>query len=139
MVPTRGRVMSNRTATSDTATAFFEQLAERGHEPLLGKASGTVCVELTDGTSTETWLVTIDRGDLTVFQGTANADCTLRASKELFEQVVTGEVNAVAAVLRGAIGVEGDSELLVLFQRLFPGRSAAAAAESDAGARGPSR
>jgi len=131
--------MNERTATSDTATAFFEQLAERGHEPLLGKAHGTVCVELIDGTSTETWLVTIDRGDLTVFQGTANADCTLRASRELFGQVVTGEVNAVAAVLRGAIGIEGDSELLVLFQRLFPGRSGAAATESDTGARGASR
>jgi putative sterol carrier protein len=39
----------------------------------------------------------------------------------LFEQIVTGEENAMAAVLRGEIGIEGKPQLLVFFQRLFPG------------------
>jgi len=129
--------MSETTVMSDTATAFFEDLARRGHEPLLAKGRGTVCVELTNGTESEPWLVTIDHGDLTVFQGTGNADCTLRGSRELFEQVFTGEVNAVAAVLRGAVAIEGNWELLVLFQRLFPGRSEVGA--TDIGGKGSSR
>jgi putative sterol carrier protein len=132
-------VMSDAMATSDTATAFFEELARREHEPLLAKGRGTVGVELTNGTESETWLVTIDQGDLTVSQGAGNADCTLRASKGLFERVATGEVNAFAAVLRGAIGIEGDLHLLVLFQRLFPGPSGAGAATADPEARGSSR
>ena len=28
---------------------FFEQLNDRGYEPLLAKATGTLCVELVDG------------------------------------------------------------------------------------------
>jgi putative sterol carrier protein len=35
--------------------------------------------------------------------------------------MAAGKVNAFAAVLRGAIKIEGDPRLLVLFQRLFPG------------------
>jgi len=50
----------------------------------------------------------------------AAADTTLRATGELFDGLASGEVNTMAAVLRGAIEVEGDPELLVLFQRLFP-------------------
>jgi putative sterol carrier protein len=49
------------------------------------------------------------------------ADCTIRATKQVFDGVAGGEVNATAAVLRGALVVEGDPELLTLFQRLFPG------------------
>ena len=32
----------------------------------------------------------------------------------------------MAALLRGALAIEGDAELLVLFQRLFPGPPASA-------------
>ena len=35
--------------------------------------------------------------------------------------MATGEVNALAGLLRGELTVEGDPELLVLFQRVFPG------------------
>ena len=42
--------MSDTTVVSDAATAFFEDLARRGHEPLLEKTRGTVSIELTDGT-----------------------------------------------------------------------------------------
>jgi hypothetical protein len=35
--------------------------------------------------------------------------------------MAAGKVNAFAAALRGAIAVEGDPRLLVLFQRLLPG------------------
>src|SRR4051794_1654535 len=104
--------MSETVATSDAATAFFEELGRRGHESVLAKGRGTVCVELTNGKQQEPWLVAVDHGDVTVFHGAGNADCTLRASRELFERIVAGEVNAVAAVLRGAVEVEGDWQLL---------------------------
>ena len=41
---------------------------------------------------------------------------TLRSSMGLSP----GEVNALAAFLRGELSVEGDSEFLVLFQRVLP-------------------
>jgi len=131
-------MMSDTVAASDAATAFFEERGRRGRESLLAKGRGTVCVELTNGTETQPWLVTIDRGDVKVLQGTGHADCTLRTSRELFEQIVTGEVNAVAAILRGAIGITGNWQLLVLFQRLFPGPPKTSAATADTGATGSS-
>jgi len=131
------RGMSNTMATGDAATAFFEELARRGHEPLLAQGRGTVRVELTNGGGSEPWLVAIDRGDVTVVQGPGEADCTLRASRELFQRIAAGEVNALAAVLRGAIAVDGNWHLLVLFQRLFPSPPGTAA--TAAGSGGTSR
>ena len=113
---------------ADATTELFENLAVKGHEPLLGNARGTLRVELADGTKTERWLVSVDRGDVAVSHRNGKADCTVRTTKEVFDGVARGEVNAVAAFLRGAITVEGDSQLLVLFQRLFPSPAAVASA-----------
>lgn len=52
--------MSDTMAMSDATAAFFEELARREHEPMLAKGRGAVGVELTNGTETETWLVTTD-------------------------------------------------------------------------------
>jgi putative sterol carrier protein len=106
---------------TDAGPEFFEQLARRGHEPLLKKATGTVRFDVLDGRRTHRWLVTVDKGDLAVSRKNASADCIIRADRALFEGIARGEVNAMAAVLRGAVSVEGDPELLVLFQRLLPG------------------
>jgi predicted lipid carrier protein YhbT len=120
VVPERARAR----AVHDASTAFFEGLATRGHEPLLANATGTVRVELTDGTRTERWLVSIDKGAVAVSHRNVRGDCTIRAPKPLFDGVARGEVNAMAAVIRGAVAVEGDWELLGLFQRLFRGPGA---------------
>ena len=101
-------------------TDFLAGLAARGHEPLLAKTTGRVCLELSDADAEEPRLVCIDNGHIDVVAGDIGADCTLRASRETFERVATGEVNAMAAVLRGEIEIGGDWELLVRFQRLFP-------------------
>jgi putative sterol carrier protein len=104
----------------DATTAFFHELGTRGHEPLLEKATGTIRFEVTNGRRKARWLVTVAKGDVTVSHRNARADCVIRVDRGLFDQIVTGEENAMAAMLRGAVGVEGRPELLVLFQRLFP-------------------
>jgi putative sterol carrier protein len=102
-------------------TEFFQKLGTRGHEPLLEKATGTIRFELTNGKRKARWLVAVKKGDVTVSHGNARADCVTRADQALFEQIVTGEENAMAALLRGAVSVEGSPQMLVYFQRLFPG------------------
>jgi putative sterol carrier protein len=77
--------------------------------------------ELIDGKRTERWLVSVDKGKVEVSRRSGPADCVLHADRKLFERMSAGKVNAFAAVLRGAITVEGDPRLLVLFQRLLPG------------------
>ena len=99
---------------------FFGSLANRGHVELLEKATGSVRVELGSGKGAERWLVTIDKGDVFVSHKAGAADCTIRSSKALFDRVAGGNANALAAFLRGEVEVEGNWELLVLFQRLFP-------------------
>jgi putative sterol carrier protein len=106
---------------SDATAEFFDELKKRGHEPLLEKATGTVRFDLEHGARTEHWLVAVKRGDIVVSRENVEADCVLRTERELFDLVVGGGMNAMAAMLRGAMSVEGDRELLVLFQRLFPG------------------
>jgi putative sterol carrier protein len=104
----------------DATTQFFEGLGSRGHEPLLEKVNGTVGVELENGKETERWLVSVHKGDVDVSRRKVKADCTLHARREVFDDLARGETNATAAFLRGALVVDGDWELLVLFQRLFP-------------------
>ncbi len=106
---------------ADSTAQFFDELGRRGHEPLLEKTSGTIRVDLKDGKKTERWLVAITKGDLAVSRQSAAADCVISADRALFDGIASGKKNAVAAMLRGAIAVEGDVPLLVSFQRLLPG------------------
>lgn len=80
--------------------------------------------DLTNDKQTNRWHVAIDKGDIAVSHKNAKADCVVRAESSVFEGIASGEVNPVAALLRGAIGIEGDAELLMLLRRLSlaPGR-----------------
>jgi putative sterol carrier protein len=108
---------------TDATAEFFDALAERGHEPLLEQATGTVRFDLRDGKKTGRWLIAVDKGDLTVSRQNLTADCVVSADKALFDDIASGKSNAMAALLRGALRVEGDIQLLAPFQRLFPGPS----------------
>ena len=106
---------------ADPTEQFFAELGSRGHEPLLRKASGSMRFDVVDGKRTRRWLVAVERGDMTVRRGGGDASCVVRADKAVFDKVASGRLNAVAAVLRGDLQVEGDWRLLVRMQRLFPG------------------
>jgi putative sterol carrier protein len=109
----------SKTATDATAR-FFDELAARGEEPLLQKASGRTRIDVVDGKRTSHWLVSVDRGKIAVSRKSGPADCVIRTDKAVLDKVASGRMNAVAAVLRGDMAVEGDWRLLVRMQRLFP-------------------
>ena len=109
-----------RAVTPDSVEAFFEELASRGHEPLVRKVTGSARFDVGDGKRTERWSVTIDKGEIRVSRKNAAADAVVRADKASFERAVVGDLNLMAAVLRGEVVVEGDPRLLVVIQRLFP-------------------
>ena len=117
---------------SDDAVEFFEELGQRGHEPLLAKVTGRVRFDLVDGGRTDRWLMTVDKGDITVRHEGGQADCAIRAERALFERLCRGEENAMAAVLRGALVCTGEVELLFAIQRIFPGPPRHRPAMSDA-------
>jgi putative sterol carrier protein len=105
---------------ADATAEFFERMQTRGHEPLLDNISGTVRLELENGKELERWFVTVDKGDVEVSHRNLKADCTVRTHKTHFDQLVKGEANAMASLLRGTLAIDGNYELLVRFQRLFP-------------------
>ena len=114
-----------REKPADPTGAFFDALAERGRVPLLDNAKGTARFDIVSGRKTDRWLVAIDNGKISVSRRNDSADCVIRADRALFEQLVAGRKNAVAAVLRGDLAVDGDWRLLVRIQRLFPGKGRA--------------
>lgn len=105
---------------TDATTTFFEELAARGNEPALAKVTGTLRFDLTDGARRERWLITITKGDVALSRRNARADCVVRADRVLFDRIASGRANALTALLRGAIDVEGDRGLLLAFQHTFP-------------------
>jgi putative sterol carrier protein len=108
-------------AAADPTERFFAELAERGYEPLLRKATGAMSFDIVEGRKTRRWIVSVDKGTIAVARGEGDAVCRIRADKAVFDKLVTGRMNGVAAVLRGSLVVEGDWRLLVRMQRLFPG------------------
>ena len=108
---------------TEATPPLLETLGKRGSDdPLLAKARGTVRFDIVNGRGrgTESWLVRFDKGNIKVSRGAGTADTVFRASRDVFDDLGTGKENAFTARLRGAIDVEGDMRLAVLFQRLLP-------------------
>ena len=103
------------------ATAFFTELAEQGSQPLLKGESGTLRFDLSGGAELERWYVAVSDGDIAVSHRGSGVDTVLRMDETLFDEITRGTANAIASQLRGAIDVEGDLHLMMVFQRLFPG------------------
>ena len=110
---------------------FFDDLGSRGHQPLLERVSATVRFDITDGGRTLHRLTTIDHGDIRVSEADQPADCVIEGDREAFDALVTGRMSAMVALLRGQLTVEGDPELMVLTQRLFPGPSVNPSGHAD--------
>jgi putative sterol carrier protein len=115
------RSRSGAEARFDATSEFFDELRRRGRDPLLGNATGSVRFDLARGAGTDHWLVALSAGDATVSRANAGADCVVQADQALFDLIARGDVNPMAALLRGELTAEGDLELLMRLQRLFPG------------------
>jgi alkyl sulfatase BDS1-like metallo-beta-lactamase superfamily hydrolase len=104
----------------DATADFFAALGSRGHDPRLRKASGSIRFDIVNGKRTERWLVTLDKGEVRISRRNARADAVLTVERTLFDRLVSGQTNVVAALLREELDVEGNVNLLVLFRRLLP-------------------
>ena len=107
---------------TDATTEFFHSWRRVGtnrcwRRPRARSASTSA----NGGARAERWLITIDKGDVAVSHKNAKADCVVRADRALFDGIASGEANAMAAFLRGAVEIDGDRGLLLAFQRAFPG------------------
>jgi hypothetical protein len=92
-------------------------------QPLLAHTTGKLLFEIRGPDDTERWLVGVDKGyvEIVPVEGHVEADAIVRSERSLSEAITQGRANAMAAILRGEGDVEGDAELLMDFQRIFPG------------------
>jgi putative sterol carrier protein len=115
---------------SEPTDAYFERLAAGGYQPLLHQVSGTLRFDIdqSDGRQ-HRWYVTIDHGNLTVRRDedaersdevAVAADCILAAHEDEFLSILSGQDSFVAAFLRGAVSVTGDSMLAENIRRFSP-------------------
>jgi putative sterol carrier protein len=119
--------------TAISTADFFDDLSRRGHEPLLSRVSATVRFDITDGDRTEHRMVRIDRGDIRMSASEGQADVVLGADRAAFDAIVGGRMTVMVALLLGVLAIDGNPELLVLTQRLFPGPAGSARLDAVAG------
>ncbi len=66
-----------------------------------------------------TWKVDVADGKVTVTEGAADADVTIRTSAETFSAIASGEQNPTTAYMTGKLKVEGDMGAALKLQKLF--------------------
>ena len=105
---------------STSTDRFFDRLASGESVAVLGSTKGTIRFDLLDGKRTEHWHVALNRGSVAVTRADDPADCVIRSTRSVFDEIADGRMSPLPAALRGQVGIEGDQTLLVRFQRLFP-------------------
>ncbi len=106
---------------SDPIGEFFAALEEAGHLATFEGQSATLRFDVADGTSVERWRLTVSDGDVGVTRNDGPADAIVQADRPHFEAIVTGRLNAQAAMLRGLLVCEGSMAACIMFQRCLPG------------------
>jgi hypothetical protein len=126
-VPTATSRSVKATATAtDPVSEFFAALAEPVHLATFEHETATLRFDVprTDAAKDadqEHWHVTVHDGDVTVSRRQIPADAIIRVARPHLEAIVTGRMNAQAALLRGVLTCEGSIAALLMFQRCLPG------------------
>ncbi|MFF0121422.1 SCP2 sterol-binding domain-containing protein [Micromonospora arida] len=105
---------------TEAAERFFESLPARAPEVLGGLADGTLQIDLGSDHRTEHWLVRMRPGSVQVSRERGPADAIWFSSAALFDRLITGEAQGVAAVLRNESTFSGNVVLFLAFRRFFP-------------------
>ena len=117
-------VASRESGPRQVIDAFFESIAG-AHPEVPNTVSGSLRFDLENGKRSECWRVTIDKGVVSSERSDASADCVVHTDKETLEAIIQGTANAMAALLRGAIRLEGEAVLMAYFRRLLTAPAAA--------------
>lgn len=110
---------------ADPVSVFFSVLAEPGHLATFEGQSATLRFDIGDGDGdaedVDRWHVRVTNGDVTVTHRSGPADAIVRVQRRQFAAMVTGTLNAQAALLRGLLTCEGSAAAFIMFQRCLPG------------------
>lgn len=101
---------------ADSAREFFEGLEGRIDPSKTAGMTNSYVFEI-DGAGT--WKVDVNDGSVAVTEGGGEADATIAASEETFQQVASGDLNATTAYMTGKLKVRGDMGAAMKLSRLF--------------------
>ena len=101
-----------------SAREFFESLEGRIDPSKIAGMTNSYVFEI-DGAGN--WRVNVDDGKVSVSEGggEGDADTTISASEETFQQIASGDLNATTAYMTGKLKVRGDMGAAMKLQRLF--------------------
>jgi putative sterol carrier protein len=101
-----------------TSREFFEGLEGRLDPAKTAGMTNSYVFEI-DGAGT--WRVDVDDGTVKVVEdgGDSDADATIAASEETFQQIASGDLNATTAYMTGKLKVRGDMGAAMKLSRLF--------------------
>ena len=99
-----------------TAQEFFTALPGKVDPAKTEGMSGSYAFDI-EGAGQ--WTVVVDDGSVTVTDGLATADCTIRASEETLVKIASGEANPTTAYMMGKLKIDGDMGAALKLQKLF--------------------
>jgi len=99
-----------------TAREFFEGLEARVDPSKTAGMTNSYVFEI-DGAGT--WKVDVDDGNVKVAEGGGDADATISASEDTFDQIASGDLNATTAYMTGKLKIKGDMGAAMKLQKLF--------------------
>jgi len=115
---------SRARSASDVILDFFESV-HGSHPEVPDTITGSLRFDLENGKRSECWRVTLNKGVVSSARSNASADCVVHTDKATLAAIIEGRANAMAALLRGAVRVEGQALLMAYFRRLFTEPAAA--------------
>jgi putative sterol carrier protein len=98
------------------AREFFEGLESRVDASKTAGMTNSYVFEI-DGAGT--WKVDVQDGNVSVAEGGGDADATIQASEETFDQIASGDLNATTAYMTGKLKIKGDMGAAMKLQKLF--------------------
>jgi len=101
---------------ADSVKEFFDSLESRVDAD---KLAGVDTSYLFDIEGAGRWHVEIHHGHLHVTEAGGDADCTITASSETFERLISGEQNPTSAYMTGKVKIKGDMGAAMKLQKLF--------------------
>ena len=99
-----------------SAKEFFDTLESRVDA---SKTAGVNNSYLFDIEGAGQWKVDVRDGNVSVTEGTGDADVTITATQDNFEKIAAGELNPTSAYMSGKLKIKGDMGAAMKLQKLF--------------------